>query len=59
MKDWPKTEGVIPGSKNVVHASLVDKQKILLPALHIKVRILKQFVKALGQEWFMLPVPQH
>jgi hypothetical protein len=58
-KDWPKREDLIPGSKNVVHASLVDKHKIVLPSLHIKVGILKQFVKMLGQEWFMLPISQH
>jgi hypothetical protein len=49
---------LIPGSKNVVHASLVDRQKLLLPPLHIMLGIMKQFVKALGKEWFMLPIPQ-
>jgi len=41
-KDWPKRKG----SKN---ASLVDKQKILLPLLHIKLGIMKQFVKELDR----------
>jgi hypothetical protein len=48
-KDWPKREDLIPESKNVVHASLVDNQKILLPPLHIKLGIMKQFVKALDR----------
>jgi hypothetical protein len=30
-KDWPKRKYLIPESKNVVHASSVDNQKILLP----------------------------
>jgi len=41
-KDWLKRKDLFRGSKN---ASVVDKQKILLPPLHIKLGILKQFVK--------------
>jgi hypothetical protein len=48
-KDWSKREDLIPGSKNAVYASLVDKHKILLPPLHIKLGIMKQFVKALDR----------
>jgi hypothetical protein len=36
-----------PGSKNILCKSLVDPKKILLPPLHIKLGIMKQFVKAL------------
>jgi hypothetical protein len=32
---------------NVIHEALVPREKILLPPLHIKPGILKQFVKAL------------
>jgi len=46
QQDWPKRKDLIPGSKN---ASLVDKQKILLPPLHIKLGIMKQFVKVLDR----------
>ena len=46
-KDWPRWEDLIPGSKNVVHASLVDKQKMLSPPLHIQPGIMKQFGKAM------------
>jgi len=35
------------GSHNVVHESLVDRDKILLPPFHIKLGLMKQFVKAL------------
>lgn len=35
--------------RNIVQAPLVDSQKILLPPLHIKLGIMKQFVKALDQ----------
>jgi hypothetical protein len=40
---------LIPGSKNVVEATLADNQKILLPSFHIKLGILKQFVKVLDR----------
>jgi hypothetical protein len=36
-----------PGSKNILGKSLVNPKKILLLPLHIKLGIMKQFVKAL------------
>jgi hypothetical protein len=33
----------------VIHASLADPQKVLLPPLHIKLGVMKQFVKALDK----------
>jgi hypothetical protein len=33
----------------VIHASLVDAQKVLLPPLHINLGVMKQFVKALDK----------
>lgn len=48
-KDWPQREHLTPGSKNVLHASLVDPEKILLPPLHIKLGLMKQYVKALDK----------
>jgi hypothetical protein len=48
-KEWSKRENLIPGTKNVIHASLVDPQKVLLPPLHIKLGIMKQSVKALDK----------
>jgi hypothetical protein len=48
-KKWPPRTNLIPGSKNVIHNSLVDPKKILLPPLHIKLGLMKQFVKALNK----------
>jgi hypothetical protein len=48
-KEWFKGENLIPGTQNVIHASLVDPQKVLLPPLHIKHGIIKQFVNALDK----------
>ena len=39
----------MPGQKNVVHASLVNSDMIILPSLHIKLGLFKNFVKALDQ----------
>lgn len=46
-KIWPNRRHLEPGSKNIVRVSLVDPKKILLPPLHIKMGLMKQFVKAL------------
>jgi hypothetical protein len=46
---WPKGELLQPGSKNVSSVSLVDCEKILLPPLHIKLGMMKQFVKVLDR----------
>ncbi|GFW25148.1 uncharacterized protein TNCV_2262061 [Trichonephila clavipes] len=43
---WPIRKALIPGVKNVERQSLVDP-KILFPPLHIKLGLMKQFVKAL------------
>jgi hypothetical protein len=40
----------VPGTKNILNEPLVDPQKILLPPLHIKLGLMKQFVRALPQE---------
>ena len=36
-----------PGQKNVIAQSLVDPQKVFLPPLHIKLGLVKSFVKEL------------
>lgn len=46
-KDWPLRENLTPGSLNVIHSPLVSKNKILLPPLHIKLGLVKQFVKSM------------
>jgi hypothetical protein len=45
-KVWPERGQLIP--RNVIHNALDPREKILLPPLHIKLGLLKQFVKALG-----------
>lgn len=48
-KNWPPRTSFTPGSQNVIHESLVDPSKILIPPLHIKLGLMKQFVKALDK----------
>ncbi|GBP73879.1 hypothetical protein EVAR_82708_1 [Eumeta japonica] len=38
------------GEKNVLHETLVPPHKVLLPPLHIKLGLMKQFVKSLPRE---------
>jgi hypothetical protein len=47
QKHWTPRTSLEPGSKNILRESLVDPKKILLPPLHIKLGIIKQFVNAL------------
>jgi hypothetical protein len=47
QKHWTPRTSFETGSKNILHNSLVDPKKILLPLLRIKLGIMKQFVKAL------------
>lgn len=49
-KDWPERKSKIPGLNNQAYAPLVDSNKILLPPLHIKLGLIKQFVKALPKD---------
>ena len=41
---------LIPGSFNVLAPPLVERSKIVVPPLHIKLGIIKQFVKALEKD---------
>ena len=38
------------GEKNIIHQPLVEREKIIFPPLHIKLGLMKQFVKALNVE---------
>ncbi|KAK4883335.1 hypothetical protein RN001_006654 [Aquatica leii] len=49
VQDWPLRENLIPGQKNVAHNPLVPKENIYLPPLHIKLGLIKQFVKAVDK----------
>jgi hypothetical protein len=48
QKRWPDRTETIPGKDNVIHLPLVNASNILLPPLHIKLGLMKQFVKALN-----------
>ncbi|MGR0202270.1 hypothetical protein, partial [Klebsiella pneumoniae] len=50
IKDWPPRAELKPGSKNVINPPLLDTKTVLLPPLHIKLGLMKQFVKALNRE---------
>ncbi|KAJ8898323.1 hypothetical protein PR048_003683 [Dryococelus australis] len=45
-----------PGAKTVQRQSLVDPNKILLPPLHIKIGLMKQYVKALRKDGSVLKI---
>ncbi|QQP53101.1 Uncharacterized protein FKW44_005452 [Caligus rogercresseyi] len=49
-KEWPKRTHMTVGEKNVIAEPLVDRSKIIFPPLHIKLGLMKQFVKALDKD---------
>lgn len=48
QKDWPIREVLTAGMPNIVHDPIVNRDKIVFPPLHIKLGLMKQFVKALN-----------
>jgi hypothetical protein len=51
QKWWTPRISLEPGSRNILHKSLANQKKILLPFLHIKLGIMKQYVKTLPKTW--------
>lgn len=49
-KHWPQRLTFLPGEANVERVPLVDPNKIILPPLHIKLGLIKNFVKKLKPE---------
>lgn len=49
-RDWPRRKSLVPGEKNVAHVPLIDPQNVYLPPLHIKLGLIKNFVKAMPKE---------
>ena len=43
-KEWPPRNTTKPGQKNIVNNPLVDRKNIILPPLHIKLGLMKQFI---------------
>lgn len=49
VKKWPERKEKV-GEKNIANPPLVDKNQIILPPLHIKLGLMKNFVKAMDKE---------
>ena len=49
-RNWPIRESLTPIYRNILHPALVDRSNVILPPLHIKLGLMKQFVKALNKE---------
>ena len=50
QKEWPPRENFNVGEKNIINDPLVEPVKIIFPPLHIKLGLMKQFVKALSSD---------
>lgn len=50
QKEWPVRQTLEAGMPNIVSDPIVSREKIILPPLHIKLGLMKQFVKALNIE---------
>ena len=50
QKEWPNRNALNPGSHNVIREPLIERSKILLPPLHIKLGLMEQFTEALDKE---------
>ncbi|KAI6652425.1 hypothetical protein LOD99_7439 [Oopsacas minuta] len=47
---WPPRECLKVGDKNVINNPLVHTNRIILPPLHIKLGLMKQFINALDKD---------
>ena len=50
VREWPIRKSLVPGQKSVSNKPLVKTEKILLPPLHIKLGLMKNFVKAMNKD---------
>ncbi|GBN45565.1 hypothetical protein AVEN_270276-1 [Araneus ventricosus] len=62
-KVWPKRQFLIPGVKNEENEPLVVSEKIILPPLHMKLGLMKNFIKAMdcagsGFQYLRLKFPK-
>ena len=48
--DWPARKSLEPGIMNVENQPLVEPSKLLLPSMHFKLGLIKNFVKAMKEE---------
>ena len=49
-REWPTRVSRTLGQKNITNAALAESSKVILPPLHIKLGLMKQFVKALDKQ---------
>lgn len=49
-KDWPVRENIALGGHNIIHEPLVEKNKIILPLVHIKMGLIKQLIQAIDKD---------
>ena len=50
QRTWPVRANMTVGEKNVINEPMVVREKIIFRPLHIKLGLIKQFVKALDKE---------
>jgi len=50
IKEWHMPENWVPGEKCVRNRPIVNKNNILLPPLHIKLGLVKNFVKPMNKQ---------
>ena len=51
-KDWPVRKHLTVGENIIINELLVDSRKIIFPPLHIKLGLMKHFVKALDTDGY-------
>lgn len=44
---WPTREALVAGQQSVLNPTLVSRYRLFLSTLHIRIELIKQFVKAL------------
>ena len=55
-KKWPDRTTFEVGSNNVFEDPLVEPSKVLLTPLHIRLGLMKQYVKALDKKGYVLDI---
>ena len=55
QKDWGSRSTFLPGEHSLQENPLVDMNNVLLPPLHIKLGLMKNFVNFVAQKWCCLP----
>ena len=49
-KERPAREQLVPGARNIINKPLVEREKILIPPLHMRLGLMKQFTRALDKD---------